>query len=154
MLFRVRYASCSFLETTRHADPIISSLNDFVRCLSAPLWVHNEAAGPGGAGRKKPVAEEEEEEEEDEDEELDAALEAALDGAGADDADAGRSGRKDDVVFLNRPRPTVVLGHAWWSSSSCSTAAVLFWFLPLSRPLNLFLALALFELRAACRSRG
>ena len=111
-LFLVRYALSSFLETTLHADTIISSLNDFVRCLSAPLWVHNEAAGPGGAGAKKPVAGEEEEE-------LDAAL------AAADDADVGRSGRKDEVVFLYRPRPTVVLGNAWVCLSSSSTAFVL-----------------------------
>ena len=111
-LFLVRYALCSFLETTLHADTIISSLNDFVRCLSAPLWVHNEAAGPGGAGAKKPVAGEEEEE-------LDAALVAA-----DDDADVCRPGRKDDVVFLYRPRCNVVLENAWWSSSSSSTAFV------------------------------
>ena len=80
--------------------------------LSPMASCHNEAAGPGGAGAKKPVAGEEEEE-------LDAAL------AAADDADVGRSGRKDEVVFLYRPRPTVVLGNAWVCLSSSSTAFVL-----------------------------
>ena len=96
---------------------------------------------------------EEEEEEEEKEEELDAALEAAPDGMGAvsDDADAGRPGRKDDVVFLNRPRASGVLGNAWWSLSSASTAFVLCLFLLLSRPCQFlfFLGPAPYDLRAA-----